>query len=231
MPSKTVVITGSNRGLGLSFAKHYAKAGWIVIATTRKGANLDELTALSPSKIISMDVRDESSVLQMAQELEGIPIDLLINNAGTFTGSGGMSTTTKDALMTEFEVHAVGPFLVTRSLLPNLKLGAKQNGKNGARVAHLSSVWASIETGSGPYAYAASKAALHMINHRMADEMRRHHIASILLDPGYVATNLPRNSYENEADRVVSAMVRIIQKSKLKDTGKFFHFEGHEIPW
>ncbi|GMF62720.1 unnamed protein product [Phytophthora fragariaefolia] len=142
-----------------------------------------------------------------------------------------MSTTTKDALMMEFEVHAVGPFLVTRSLLPNLKLGAKRNGKNGARVAQLSSIWASIETGSGPYAYAASKAALHMINHRMADEMNHHHIAAILLDPGYVATNLPRNSYEHGAERVVDAMVRIIEKSKMQDTGKFFHFMGHEIPW
>lgn len=190
-----------------------------------------QLKALSPFKIISMDVRVESSVLRMAQELEGMPIDLLINNAGTFTGSGDMSTTSKDDLMMEFEVHAVGPFLVTRSLLPNLKLGAKDNGKYGVRVAHLSSAWASIETGSGPYAYAASKAALQMLNHRMADEMKRHHIASILLDPGYVPTNLPRSSYEAEADRVVSAMVHIIEKSKLKDTGKFFHFEGHEIPW
>lgn len=43
MPNKTVLITGSNRGLGLSFAKYYAKAGWDVIATTRKGANLDEV--------------------------------------------------------------------------------------------------------------------------------------------------------------------------------------------
>lgn len=145
---------------------------------------MTKLTALSPFKIISLDVRDESSVLQMAQELEEMLIDLVINNAGTFTGSGNMTSTTKDALMTEFEVHAVGPFQVTRSLLPNLKLGAKWNGKNGALVAHLPSVWASIETGSGPYAYAASKAALHMINHRMADEMKRHHIAAILLDPG-----------------------------------------------
>ncbi|POM60132.1 Short chain dehydrogenase [Phytophthora palmivora] len=220
-----------NRGLGLSFAKYFIKKEWDVIATTRKGANLDDLKALSPSKIITMDVGDESSVLQMAQELRGTPIDLLINNAGTFTGSGDLRSTTKDDLMTEFEVHAVGPFLVTRSLLPNLQLAAKKNSKYGARVAHLSSVWASIETGSGPYAYAASKAALHMINHRMADEMKPHHIAAIVLDPGYVATNLTRSSYEAEADRVVNAMVGIIEKSKLKDTGKFYHFEGHEIPW
>jgi NAD(P)-dependent dehydrogenase (short-subunit alcohol dehydrogenase family) len=260
MASKTVLITGSNRGLGLSFVKCYAKAGWNVIATTRKDASLDDvrvaklltvwlcmlpfespansdvlfaaqLKALSPFKIITMDVRDEASVLRMAQELEGVPIDVLINNAGTFTGSGNMLTTTKDALMTEFEVHAVGPFLVTRSLLPNLKLAAKNSGKYGARVAHLSSVWASIEAGSGPYAYASSKAALHMINHRMADEMKRHHIAAFVLDPGYVQTNLPRSSYETEADRVVSAMVRIIEKSKLKDTDKFVHFDGGEIPW
>ncbi|RLN20265.1 hypothetical protein BBJ28_00006028 [Nothophytophthora sp. Chile5] len=231
MTSKTALITGSNRGLGLSFAKYYINAGWKVIATTREGSNLDDLKALSPFKVITMDVRDESSVLQMAQELAGVPIDLLINNAGIFTGSGDMSSTTKDALMKEFEVHAVGPFLVTRSLLPNLKLVASKHGKKGACVAHLSSVWASIETGSGPYAYAASKAALHMINHRMSDEMKRFHIAAILLDPGYVPTNLPLDSYEAEADRVVEAMVHVIDKTRMKDTGKFFHFEGHEIPW
>ncbi|KAL3663429.1 hypothetical protein V7S43_011834 [Phytophthora oleae] len=236
MALKTVLITGSNRGLGLSFAKFYTKAGWNVIATARQGADLTDvmiskLERLSPFKVIPMDVRDESSVVEMARELKDVPIDLLINNAGTFTGSGNMSSTSKDDLMTEFEVHAVGPFLVTRALLPNLTLASKSNGKDGARVAHLSSVWASIETGSGPYAYAASKAALHMINHRMADDMKRHHITAILLDPGYVATNLPRSSYEAEADRVVSSMARIIEKAKMKDTGKFFHFEGHQVPW
>ncbi|ETO83717.1 hypothetical protein F444_02302, partial [Phytophthora nicotianae P1976] len=90
----TVLITGSNRGLGFAFAKHYMNAGWSVIATTRKGSDSQH---------------DESTVLQAAKELKGIPIDLLINNADIYTGGDSMASTIKESMMKEFEVHAAGP--------------------------------------------------------------------------------------------------------------------------
>lgn len=45
---KTVLITGATRGLGLTFAKHYTKAGWKVIGTARNVETASDLKALSP---------------------------------------------------------------------------------------------------------------------------------------------------------------------------------------
>ncbi|KAG6615013.1 putative short chain dehydrogenase [Phytophthora cinnamomi] len=230
MTNKTVLITGSNRGLGLAFAKYYTNAGWNVIATTRRGSNAQHLKALSPFKTLTIDVQDESTVLRAAEQLKGIPIDLLINNAGIFTGGDTMDSTLKNDMMKEFEVHAVGPLLVTRALLPNLKLGAKA-GNKCAFVVQMSTIYASIESGGGPYAYCTSKTALHMVNHLMANELKRDNIASVLLDPGMVYTNMPLSSYETEAAQVVAGMASVIDKATLKDTGKLMDYNGTVLPW
>lgn len=88
--------------------------------------------------------------------------------------------------------------MVTRALLPNLKLAAKA-GNKPAFVVQMSTIYANIESGGGPYPYCTSKTALHMVNHVMADELKRDNISAILLDPGMVYTNMPLSSYEAEA--------------------------------
>ncbi|ETI54981.1 hypothetical protein L917_02095 [Phytophthora nicotianae] len=232
MTAKTVLITGSTRGIGLEFAKHFTKAGWKVIGVARNGSTAKELKSLSPLKVISFDCTDEKSIVQAAQELEGIPIDLLINNAGIFMG-GGLKTTTKEMLMRQFEVNTVGPFLVTRALLPNLKLAAKKNGSDGALVVTVSSQMGSI-TGNkdgGNYSYGASKAAVNMVNSSLAIDLKKDNIAAIVVHPGYVVTDLTGGLGDVKTDESVRGMTRVIDKVTMADTGKFFHFQGHEMPW
>jgi NAD(P)-dependent dehydrogenase (short-subunit alcohol dehydrogenase family) len=81
----TVLITGSNRGIGLAFARHYAGAGWNVIATARKPDEAAELQSLSVSHpqvaVVQLDVTDLARIAELGQELSGTPIDVLINNA------------------------------------------------------------------------------------------------------------------------------------------------------
>ncbi|KAG3147677.1 hypothetical protein C6341_g17668 [Phytophthora cactorum] len=50
---KTVLITGSTRGIGLAFAEQYTKAGWNVIGTARADSSTEKLSALGPLKIPS----------------------------------------------------------------------------------------------------------------------------------------------------------------------------------
>ena len=76
-----VLITGANRGLGLEFARQYSEAGWEVIGTARKPDAATDLNELGVS-VVQLDVTDAECVARMAAELEGQPIDLLINNAG-----------------------------------------------------------------------------------------------------------------------------------------------------
>ncbi|KAK1943304.1 C-factor [Phytophthora citrophthora] len=135
--------------------------------------------------MLTLDVQDESTVLAAAKQLKDIPIDLLTNNAGIFTEGNTMTSTSKENMMKEFEVHAMGPLLVTRALLPNLRLAATSK-RNCVHVVQMSTIDASIEGCGGPIAYCTSKTALHMVNSTMANELECDNIAVILLDPGMI---------------------------------------------
>ncbi|EGZ30685.1 hypothetical protein PHYSODRAFT_476354 [Phytophthora sojae] len=130
---KTVFITGSTRGIRLALATYYTKAGWNVVGTARANSNTD--------KIVTIDTTNEESVADVARQLEGVAIDLLINNAGT----GWLTEIvepTKAMFLSVYEVNVVGPFLVTRALQPNLQL---------ASVAQISSLLGSISSRDGKF--------------------------------------------------------------------------------
>jgi NAD(P)-dependent dehydrogenase (short-subunit alcohol dehydrogenase family) len=84
----TVMITGANSGIGLEFAKQYAAQGWTVIATHRRAEppkSLTDLAARYPKlRIESLDVTNVDQAQQLAAKLAGVPIDVLINNAGVY---------------------------------------------------------------------------------------------------------------------------------------------------
>ncbi|OWZ06619.1 Short chain dehydrogenase [Phytophthora megakarya] len=82
-----------------------------------------QLEALLPFKIVMLDASSDDSVAEVARQLKNIPIDLLINNADVGI-PGTFATTTKDEFMRQFEVNTIGPFFVTKALLPNLELTA-----------------------------------------------------------------------------------------------------------
>jgi short-subunit dehydrogenase len=82
----TVLITGANQGIGLEFAKQYAARGWTVIATHRRPTTPEELAALAAKypkvRIERMDVTDVTQIEALSAKLKGMPIDILLNNAG-----------------------------------------------------------------------------------------------------------------------------------------------------
>lgn len=175
--------------------------------------------------MVTIDTCDEATALSAAKELEGVAIDLLINNAGIFEGDG-LASTTKQSLMKLFEVNAVGPFLVTRALLPNLKLAPN------ATVAQVSSYMGSIANNDGgAYGYRASKAALNMINSSLAIDLKKDKITTVVLHPGYVVTDLTGGLGDVHTDESIAGMTGVLEKITLADAGKFFHFKGHEIEW
>src|SRR6476646_7466081 len=83
----TVLITGSNRGLGVEFARQYAADGWRVLATCRNPGAAGQLQRLAQAyeamlSIVAMDVTDDDSIQNAATHLKDVAIDVLINNAG-----------------------------------------------------------------------------------------------------------------------------------------------------
>ncbi|GLD92668.1 hypothetical protein PINS_up001247 [Pythium insidiosum] len=227
---KTVLITGANRGLGVEFVEHYVKSGWRVIATARRLDGNDRLRSLEPWKILQLDTSDEASILRAAGEIANVPIDLLINNAGILA-SRGMESSTKADIMDQFEVNAVGPFLTTQALLPNLRLAAREH--DVAYVVQITSRLGSIglNNDSGYYGYRASKAALNMISTSLARDLADDKIAVLMLHPGYTSTDMSHGKGDYSPSQSVAFMTKVIANATFADSGRFFHLEGHTLQW
>ena len=87
-----VLITGTNRGIGLGLVKAYLNDGWRVSACCRAPLEADELMLLtefeSNLKVYQLDVINQNQIDALANALQGEPLDLLINNAGYYGPKG-----------------------------------------------------------------------------------------------------------------------------------------------
>ncbi|DBA00569.1 TPA: hypothetical protein N0F65_007698 [Lagenidium giganteum] len=228
--NKTVLVTGATRGIGLQFVKQYVEDGWRVIATSRTHEGAGELKALNPYKVVIMNVSDEQSILDAARELNGEAIDLLINNAGVLYYTA-LDTTTKEDLMKQFEVNAVGPLLVTRAFLPHLKRAVVTTG-NPSIVAVVTSEFGSIEsTTGGFYGYRSSKSAVNMLMKTLAIDLQQDRVAVVMLHPGVVKTDMSRHMGPVLPEDSVNGMVRVIAGVTEATSGEFRSYDGAVIPW
>ena len=95
--SKTLLITGANRGIGLEMTTQAAKKGDQVIACVRNVKNASNLVALSKKNksitVIKLDVTCENSMKQIATDIK-CNIDILVCNAGVLNGYGGLEDET-----------------------------------------------------------------------------------------------------------------------------------------
>jgi hypothetical protein len=128
----TVLITGSNRGIGLEIARQYAERGWNVIATARKPEAADDLKAIRaahPNLVIKqLDVTDHPRIDELAAEYRDKPIDILINNAGI---SGGHENAKFGEMNFDvyYQVHAVnvvGPTKMAEAFLPSIAISEQK---------------------------------------------------------------------------------------------------------
>ncbi|WP_028451330.1 SDR family oxidoreductase [Chitinilyticum aquatile] len=228
MTHNTVFITGTSRGLGLEFTRQYLQEGWRVLAARRHAAaQLDELQQQYPQQLrqLELDVGDLAAIDRLPASLAGECIDLLINNAGIY---GGIHQQLGDCDLAEFQrvlaVNVLAPLRLTEVLLPLLR--------SSARIAHLSSLMGSMaDNGSGgDYAYRASKAALNAIGKSMAVDLAGRHTV-VLLHPGWVRTDMGGPAALIDAASSVRGMRTVIASLQDWDSGRFFKYDGSELPW
>lgn len=222
----TVLVTGANRGIGLEFAKRLKGGGFEVIATARKPVEATELRALGV-RVEQLDVTDSASVKALSERLEGVPIDLLINNAGIGGHkAASFAETDFDQIAETFDVNSLGPMRVTQALLDNLVAG------EGKTVVQISSAMGSIEGNQGGfYGYRASKAALNMLNKSLATELAEQGFVCIVLHPGWVQTRMGGASAPVSPVDSVTGMLNVIGQIQPQDNGHFLDYQGKEIPW
>jgi len=226
MEGATVLITGANRGLGLEFAKQYREKGFTVIGTARNPEEAKELEALDV-RVEELDVADGKSVKELAKKLDGVPIDILINNAGIFRGrSDNLKNLDMDHMDISFAVNSTGPLRVTQALLPNLKAGKLK------KIVNITSGLGSIEqSGGGMYPYRASKAALNQISKSLSIELEDEGFTVIAIHPGWVQTDMGGESATFTPEQSINRMIDVIDKPNRRTNGKFLDLNGNRIPW
>lgn len=224
--AKTALVTGANRGIGLEFAKQLTERGFTVIGTARQPEEAADLKALG-ARVLQLDVTDSASVAAMASALDGVAIDLLINNAGIVGHvAGSIVETDWDQIGMTLEVNAIGPMRVTQALLPNLLAG------NGKTIVQITSIMGSIKANPGNYhGYSASKAALNMLNSLLAKELAGEGVTAVVIHPGWVKTRLGGEGAQITRDESVAGMLEVIDHLTPAKTGRFFDYKGREMPW
>lgn len=231
---KTLMITGANRGIGLEFARQYAAEGWRVIACTRDPGKSDALNKLadqSPELIMihALDVADHAQIENLAQVIGNESIDLLINNAGIYPDSdkGGFGHTDYAKWMEAFSINTMAPLKLTEAFFGQLARGSQKT------IATISSLMGSMaDNGSGgSYLYRSSKAAVNMVVKNLAIDLKSAGITAVVLHPGWVKTDMGGPDAMISATQSVSGMRHVIGRLTLNDSGKFYGYDGQEIPW
>lgn len=231
--SHSVFITGSNRGIGLEFARQYAEEGWKVYASCRHPKDASELQKLQKEfpniEIIHCDLNSESEVKDLENQFKHQALDVVINNAGVLEGfHRDLSQLNYKEFMHSFLVNSVAAFFVSRSLLPSLKLGKQK--RLVAISSNLGSIHDNAASDWNVIPYKASKAALNMIMASLSVEPEFSDCTVLLLHPGWVKTDMGGRGATLEVQDSVASLRRVILKKGLP-SGGFYNYQGEPMAW
>lgn len=229
-----LLITGTNRGIGLEFSKQYAETGWRVFACCRhpgKADALKQLAAQHPGSLSlhALDVADFDQIEGLAAELAGEKIDLLVNNAGIYadTFRGGFGATDYQAWLRAFCVNTTAPLKMAETFASQIAQSQQK------KIVCISSKMGSIaeNTSGGCYLYRSSKAALNMVVKSLSIDLAPRGLLTAALHPGWVQTDMGGPNALITTQQSVAGMRQVIEQLTSQQSGGFYAYDGKEIPW
>lgn len=225
----TALITGCDYGIGFEFARQYANEGWQVHAVCLDDASREKVSGLSGDvHFHRLDVSDQTTLAELAQELRGNPIDLLINNAATFApdGPGTLMLPDQGEFMRVMQINAVAPIYVADAFEEHVAASDRRLmvfiGTRSGSIGDNSS--------GGHYAYRCSKAALNMAVKSLSIDFAARGVTTAVLHPGSVATKTRKGGQISVAESVFG-MRSVIDKLTLEMSGAFLRYDSGTIEW
>jgi NAD(P)-dependent dehydrogenase (short-subunit alcohol dehydrogenase family) len=185
-----VLVTGSNKGVGLGLCTAYAERGDDVIGVCRRTS--DELSALDVAVIDGVEVTSDEAVTSLPGRIGSSQLDVLICNAGVNLDSAGLTDINVEHLAEMLNVNTLGAVRTVLALLPRMRPGGKIALMGSMGLVPLGILGARTV---GNYGYRMSKAALISFGHALAHDVRDQGIAVAITSPGRVDTPLLRNVY------------------------------------
>jgi len=227
--TRTVLVTGANRGIGREVARQLVAGGDDVAVTARDPVAAERTaTELGPGAVgIQLDVTDQASVDAAARVVEDRfgRLDVIVNNAAIHYDTWQRAASADlDVVRDAIDTNLLGAWRVILALLDLLRRGAH------GRIVNVSSQGGSLATmGAGTPAYHVSKAGLNALTRTLAAELESDGILVNAVCPGWVATDMGGSGGRPVAEGAAS----VIWAVTLPDdgpTGGFFR-DGRPVAW
>jgi len=193
-PTRTILITGASRGLGLALARQLARDGWTLLIDARGAQALEaaraELATQTQVVAIAGDVTDaahRATLAAAAEQLGGL--DALVNNASMLGPSPQPELLDYPLGVLEqvYRTNVIAPLALTQALRSTLK--------PGARILNITSD-AGVEQYTGWGGYGSSKAALEQLSNILAAENEAWRVYWV--DPGDMRTEMHQQAFPGE---------------------------------
>ena len=227
-----ILITGANRGIGLGFVRKYIEKNIHLTCTIRDISGSKELLAFKEKypnnmEIFELDLLKENAVVTLANFIKDRPIDILISNAGVGSSNQHFQAVSSTRWLEVLKVNLIAPLMITQAVIENVKKSSVK------KIFFLSSQLGSIEDNKsgGMYIYRSSKTGLNQVVKSLSIDLKAYGITVVALHPGWVKTDMGGPNAPVSIDESVEGMIRVIDTTDIKDTGKFLNYDRRELPW
>jgi NAD(P)-dependent dehydrogenase (short-subunit alcohol dehydrogenase family) len=174
-----------------------------------------------------IDISTDEGCAALAARLVGVPLDLVIHNAGVLTEEslGSLDADAAARIRQQFEVNALAPLRLTALLAPQLARGAK--------LVLITSRMGSIadNTSGGYFGYRMSKAALNAAGRSLAIDLAPRGVMVAMLHPGFVQTPMTGGRGDVDAATAARNLIARIDELTPATSGSFVHANGSSLPW
>jgi NAD(P)-dependent dehydrogenase (short-subunit alcohol dehydrogenase family) len=231
--SKTAIVTGANRGIGLEITRQLVREGIRVVMGSRDPVKGERACAgLAAGELAvshQLDVNDTRSVQRFVEFVDkqyGAPA-ILVNNAGTYPESTEARVVdVKTSVWREtLETNLLGAVRLCREVVPLMERVAY------GRIVNISSGLGQLSRmGAGSPAYRVSKAALNALTVTLAAEVKGHGILVNSMSPGWVRTDMGGPDAPRGVEDGAETAVWLALLPSTGPTGQFFR-DRKPIPW
>jgi NAD(P)-dependent dehydrogenase (short-subunit alcohol dehydrogenase family) len=231
--TRSVLISGANRGLGRCLVDRFAAEGWLVFAGERRGGAGGTQGRDVSERVIALglDVLDPASVAgaarAVAERCRGL--DVLINNAAVNPRpeyDAEIGELDFDAIRLAYDVNAIGPLRVIQAFLPLLERGQRK------LIVNVSSEAGSLQHSwrDRSYGYCMSKAALNMQTTILDRALKARGMNAIAVHPGWMRTEMGGANATLDPVESADGMYRIVESASAS-TPRFVQHDGQAFPW
>lgn len=229
--SRSGLIIGASRGIGLGLVCQLRSRGWTLVATVRKRSQAVDLAELASTEgpsltIEELDITNAASVEDFLAAIGDQTFDFALVNAGVL-GPEHQSAdrVTGEELGNLLMTNAIAPIRIARRLYPRI---ATPGGSIGFMSSRMGSV--ADNTSGGLELYRASKAALNSLTRGLHAELGA--TASILtLHPGWVRTDMGGEDAPLDVETSTAGLAEVIEANLGKPGHHFLDYAGDTLPW